>query len=92
MLGEQSEILRCSFCGKTDDEVETLIANPADRQVCICDECVAVCNWVLQEHRAAKGTTLEDRLKASVLLSCDPPKPDTLIDRLKALKAFAGRR
>ena len=34
------EILRCSFCGKSQDEVRKLIAGPA---VMICDECVEVC-------------------------------------------------
>mgnify|MGYP001583974443 CR=1 FL=1 len=30
----------CSFCGKTEMEVQVLIAGPA---VCICDECLSIC-------------------------------------------------
>jgi hypothetical protein len=36
--------LRCSFCGKSDSEVDRLIAGPG---VYICDECVRLCNEVL---------------------------------------------
>jgi ATP-dependent protease Clp ATPase subunit len=89
MPDKQDEIPRCSFCGKTQDQVDTLISNTSDGRVFICNECVAVCNWVLREHREAKGTTVEDRVKSSVLLSCAAPKPDTLIARLKA---FAARQ
>ena len=62
-------ILRCSFCSKTHDAVDTLISNPFDRssQVYICDECIEVCNAVLKEHRKAKEATVEARLKAAVL-------------------------
>lgn len=37
-------VMRCSFCGKTKDEVRRLIAGPA---VFICDECVGLCEQVL---------------------------------------------
>jgi len=36
----------CSFCGKARSQVERLIAGPAVR---ICDECVALCNEILDE-------------------------------------------
>ncbi len=36
--------LRCSFCGKTEREVDRLIAGPA---VHICDRCIATCNTIL---------------------------------------------
>ena len=38
------EILRCSFCQKTQNDVRKLIAGPA---VFICDECVDVCNDII---------------------------------------------
>ena len=49
----EDEILRCSFCSKTQDQVDTFISNPSDRssRVYICNECVAVCNEVLMDHR-----------------------------------------
>jgi ATP-dependent Clp protease ATP-binding subunit ClpX len=39
--------LRCSFCGKSQDEVKKLIAGPA---VYICDECVELCNEIIAEE------------------------------------------
>jgi len=56
---EEEEILRCSFCSKTDDEVDTLISNPSEgsRRVCICNECVEVCNSVLEEHKKQKSVS-----------------------------------
>ena len=39
--------LRCSFCGKTQDQVKKLIAGP---EVYICDECVELCNEILEEE------------------------------------------
>jgi len=56
---EEDEILRCSFCSKTHDQVETLISNPSEHssRVYICNECVAVCNSVLEEHRKAKSAS-----------------------------------
>ena len=41
--------LRCSFCGKSQEEVEKIIAGPA---VYICDECIALCNDIIEEERA----------------------------------------
>ena len=39
--------LRCSFCGKSQDEVKKLIAGPA---VYICDECIELCNEIIEEE------------------------------------------
>jgi hypothetical protein len=39
-----SETPRCSFCGKTQDQVRTLVAGP---KVYICDECVDLCNDII---------------------------------------------
>src|SRR5574344_2467593 len=39
--------LKCSFCGKTQDQVKRLIAGP---DVYICDECVELCNEILDEE------------------------------------------
>jgi ATP-dependent Clp protease ATP-binding subunit ClpX len=44
---EKSEALRCSFCGKSQEEVRKLIAGP---QVYICDECVELCNEIMMEE------------------------------------------
>ncbi|NIA08287.1 MAG: ATP-dependent Clp protease ATP-binding subunit ClpX [Nitrospiraceae bacterium] len=44
---EGQEKLRCSFCGKSQDEVKKLIAGPS---VYICDECIELCNDILAEE------------------------------------------
>jgi len=46
-LARDDRNLRCSFCGKTQDEVEKLIAGPGG--VFICDECVNLCNDIIME-------------------------------------------
>ena len=48
------EALRCSFCHKSQDAVAKLISSPSDYpRAYICDECVAVCNSILEDDRAA---------------------------------------
>ena len=48
-IGESSELLKCSFCGKSQKQVQQLIAGP---QIYICDECVALCNEIIEERMA----------------------------------------
>ena len=46
------ETLRCSFCHKSQDAVAKLISSPSDYpRAYICDECVAVCNSILDDDR-----------------------------------------
>ena len=54
------ESLRCSFCHKSQDAVAKLISSPSDYpRAYICDECVAVCNSILEDDRgeAVGGAT-----------------------------------
>lgn len=46
-FGESSDLVRCSFCGKTQKEVAKLIAGPG---CYICNECIALCNDILEEE------------------------------------------
>jgi ATP-dependent Clp protease ATP-binding subunit ClpX len=46
--GKDSGSLRCSFCGKGQKEVKKLIAGPG---VYICDECIDLCNDIIDEER-----------------------------------------
>jgi len=48
MPNKNGEHVRCSFCGKTEDHVRKLLSGP--NGVYICDECVALCNEILQEE------------------------------------------
>ena len=58
---------RCSFCGKSQDEVKKLIAGPT---VFICDECIELCNEIMQEEWAqAKSEDLQHLLKPKDIYS-----------------------
>ncbi|MCF6268006.1 MAG: ATP-dependent Clp protease ATP-binding subunit ClpX, partial [Desulfuromusa sp.] len=46
-LKEENSQLTCSFCGKSQDEVKKLIAGPT---VYICDECIELCNDIIDEE------------------------------------------
>lgn len=46
-LGESSDLLKCSFCGKMQKQVRKLIAGPG---VFICDECIALCVEIVEEE------------------------------------------
>jgi ATP-dependent Clp protease ATP-binding subunit ClpX len=46
--------LRCSFCGKSQEEVKKLIAGPA---VYICDECIELCNEIVEEEYEKEAQT-----------------------------------
>ncbi len=51
------ETLRCSFCHKSQDAVAKLISSPSDYpRAYICDECVAVCNSILEDDRSDTHT------------------------------------
>ncbi len=51
------EVLRCSFCHKSQDAVAKLISSPSDYpRAYICDECVAVCNSILEDDRSEAQT------------------------------------
>ena len=46
------DTLRCSFCHKSQGAVAKLISSPSDYpRAYICDECVAVCNSILEDDR-----------------------------------------
>jgi len=48
-IGESTDLLKCSFCGKSQKQVQQLIAGPG---VYICDECVELCNEIIAERLA----------------------------------------
>jgi len=55
----QGDKLRCSFCGKNQDEVRRLIAGPT---VYICDECIDLCNDIILEEGANEKAAVMQRL------------------------------
>jgi ATP-dependent Clp protease ATP-binding subunit ClpX len=46
-FGESGDLLKCSFCGKSQKQVKKLIAGPG---VYICDECIDLCNEIIEEE------------------------------------------
>ena len=66
---EDKRQLKCSFCGKTQDQVRRLIAGP---NVYICDECVELCDEIIQEEM--EETLEEDTLSL--------PKPKEMMEIL----------
>ena len=63
-IGESADLFKCSFCGKSQKQVQQLIAGPG---VYICDECVELCNEIIEERAAEQG--------AGVVSDFDLPKP-----------------
>ena len=49
---DKTNLLRCSFCGKSQEEVKKLVAGPT---VYICNECVALCNDILREEEKPRN-------------------------------------
>lgn len=66
---EEKKQLKCSFCGKSQDQVRRLIAGP---NVYICDECIELCQEIIQEE-------LDDTIEVDLM---DLPKPREIKDIL----------
>ena len=59
--------MHCSFCQKAQDGVGKLISSPGEHpRVYICDECVAVCNTILEEDHAERGAANQTKLARPV--------------------------
>lgn len=60
MSSDNNKTKRCSFCGRSEDEVKKLIAGP---NVYICDECVEVCEGILADELEPEADDLAEELK-----------------------------
>jgi ATP-dependent Clp protease ATP-binding subunit ClpX len=58
-FGDGGDLLKCSFCGKSQKQVKKLIAGPG---VYICDECIDLCNEIIEEELAEAGEVKLDEL------------------------------
>ena len=58
-IGDGGDLLKCSFCGKSQKQVKKLIAGPG---VYICDECIDLCNEIIEEELAESGELKFDEL------------------------------
>ncbi len=68
-IGESGDLLKCSFCGKTQKQVKKLIAGPG---VYICDECIDLCNEII----------IEELQEVNTLGLQELPKPQEIYDFL----------
>jgi ATP-dependent Clp protease ATP-binding subunit ClpX len=59
MIKRPEEILRCSFCGKSQNEVKKLIAGPS---VYICNECIDICNEIINDDEQAETANVRSTL------------------------------
>ncbi|MSZ39478.1 MAG: ATP-dependent Clp protease ATP-binding subunit ClpX, partial [Actinobacteria bacterium] len=66
-IGDSTDVMKCSFCGKTQKQVQQLIAGPG---VYICDECVELCNEIIDERMAEAAQGESDEI-----VDIDLPKP-----------------
>lgn len=73
--------LKCSFCGKTQDQVKKLIAGP---EVFICDECVELCNEILDEEFFEQKEKENDKKKGKETSSETEEKPIPKPHEIKA--------
>jgi len=58
-FGDGGELLKCSFCGKSQKQVKKLIAGPG---VYICDECIDLCNEIIEEELSETSEVRFDEL------------------------------
>ena len=58
-IGDGGDLLKCSFCGKSQKQVKKLIAGPG---VYICDECIDLCNEIIEEELAESSEVKLDEL------------------------------
>ena len=58
-FGDGGDLLKCSFCGKSQKQVKKLIAGPG---VYICDECIDLCNDIIEEELAETSELRFDEL------------------------------
>ncbi|MDF2092867.1 MULTISPECIES: ATP-dependent Clp protease ATP-binding subunit ClpX [unclassified Knoellia] len=70
-MGDGGDLLKCSFCGKSQKQVKKLIAGPG---VYICDECIDLCNEIIEEELAESSELGLDEL----------PKPREIFEFLQS--------
>jgi ATP-dependent Clp protease ATP-binding subunit ClpX len=62
-IGDGGDLLKCSFCGKSQKQVKKLIAGPG---VYICDECIDLCNEIIEEELSESSDLKWDELPKPV--------------------------
>ena len=85
--------LKCSFCGKSQEQVRKLIAGPG---VYICDECIDLCNEILDEEltesQVAARSAPETKSKAPSKKTAKPAPTLAEVPKPHQIKAFLDRQ
>ena len=86
-FGESSDLVKCSFCGKSQNKVGKLIAGPG---VYICNECIGLCNDIIEEE----GIVIQqgDLLRPSPEHAPLSEEDATVFEALGRLTGRLGRR
>ena len=97
-VGDGGDLLKCSFCGKSQKQVKKLIAGPG---VYICDECIDLCNEIIEEELSESSDvgfdelpkpTRDLRVPRQLRHRAGPGQEGPLGRGLQPLQAGAGRR
>lgn len=67
-----SDVFKCSFCGKSQKQVERLISGPG---VFICEECIELCNEIIAEENQAARSTEDEQVEL--------PRPQEIYEHLE---------
>ena len=82
-IGDGGDLLKCSFCGKSQKQVKKLIAGPG---VYICDECIDLCNEIIDEELTGPASFDLEKVgrdtERDYFLSSEEAKEYGIIDRV----------
>jgi ATP-dependent protease Clp ATPase subunit len=79
-----AEPLQCSFCGKSKDDVQKLVAGPG---VYICDECIGLAEGIIAQEMVSEalpsieGKTIQELLDSMVRLDTSRRQVDRVVDQ-----------
>lgn len=79
------DLMRCSFCGKTQKEIKKLIAGPG---VYICDECIDLCNEIIEGEYDKDGSVKAEKVARGVGTAPDAPAEDLLDELARSAGQF----
>ena len=74
-----SELRRCSFCGRSEKDVEILIPAP-DGKAFICDECASTCSYIIDEYRGEAEEAVSEGEEMTLATLPTPKEIKAMLD------------